>query len=138
VHLVEVVIAAALLAAVCLSLPPAFAAAVRANRAAADVTFTLVLAAQKIEELRSQPFPDAPGVAEFSDVLDAKGNPVETLWQVPAYARTWRTEPLPAAPGQTIVITVIVAPYRYAARDVTDMATPGASRLVTLRTRRAP
>ena len=132
-HLVEVLIAAGLLSGICVSLPHAFAATVRANQAAADVTWTLVLAAQKIEELRSQPFPEPAGVGEFSDVLDAQGSPVENAWQVPAYARTWRTEDLPAAPGRTIVITVVVSPYRHGA----DAATAGATRLVTLRTRRA-
>lgn len=137
-HLVEVLIAAGLLAAICVSLPHAFAAAVRANLAAADVTWTLVLASQKIEELRAQPFPEPAGVGEFSDHLDAQGSPVENPSQVPAYARTWRTEALPAAPGRTIVITVVVSPYRHSARDGIDAATAGATRLVTLRTRRAP
>ena len=136
VHLVEAVIAASLLAAVCVSLPHAFAAAVRANRAAADVTWTVVLAAQKVEELRSQPFPEPAGTGEFSDVLDAEGRAVEGPSQVPAYSRTWRTEPLPAAPDRAIVITVVVSPSRHASDS--DEASPGATRLVTLRTRKAP
>jgi hypothetical protein len=120
------------------SLPHASTAAVRANRAAADVTWTTVLAAQKIEELRSQPFPQLAEMGEFSDSLDARGSPVESPWQAPAYSRTWRTEPLPAAPEHAIVITVIVAPSRHAAGHGSDAATPGATRLVTLRTRKAP
>ena len=59
VHLVEVLIAASLLAGVCLSLPTAFVGAVRANLAAGEATWTTVLAAQKVEELRSGPFPPA-------------------------------------------------------------------------------
>jgi hypothetical protein len=135
VHLVEVLIAAGLLAAVCVSLPNAFAGAVRANLAAGDVTWTLVLAAQKVEELRSQPFPE-PAAMEGDDLLDARGRPVDGPRRVPAYIRTWRTEPFASAPDQTIVITVVVSPYRHAG-NTADAATPGATRLVTLRTRKA-
>jgi hypothetical protein len=137
VHLVEVLIAGCLLAIVCVSLPPAFAAAVRANLAAGDATWTVILAVQKVEELRSQPFPE-PGVEESRDLLDAQGRPVEGWRPAPAYVRTWRTEPLPAAPDQTILITVTVSPYRYSAGDGGDVVPPGATRLVTLRTRKAP
>ena len=135
-RLVEVLIAAGLLATVCVSLPHAFASAIRANIAAGEVTWTVVLAAQKVEELRSQPFP-VPGVEASRDLLDAQGRPVEGPWAAPAYLRTWRTEPLPSAPDQTIVITVVVSPYRHAGQDAGDVATPGATRLVTLRTRKA-
>jgi hypothetical protein len=134
-HLVEVLIASGLLAAVCVSLPHAFVSAVRANLAAADVTWTAVLAAQKVEELRSQPFPE-PGVLDLHDLLDARGHPVDGP-QRPVYIRTWRTEPFAAAPDQTIVITVVVSPYRYAAGNRGEAATAGATRLVTLRTRKA-
>jgi hypothetical protein len=136
VHLVEVLIAAGLLAAVCVSLPHAFAGAVRANRAASDVTWTLVLAAQKLEELRSQPFP-APVTLEFHDLLDARGRPLDGSEAVPAYSRIWRTEPFAAMPDQTIVITVVVSPYRRVAGNENATAMPGATRLVTLRTRKA-
>lgn len=136
VHLVEVLIAAGLLASVCVSLPHAFVSAVRANLAAADVTWTAVLAAQKVEELRSQPFPE-PGVLELHDLLDARGQPVDGPQRSAAYSRTWRTEPFAAAPDQTIVITVVVAPYRHAAGKSGDAAAPGATRLATLRTRKA-
>ena len=76
VHLVEVLIAASLLAGVCLSLPTAFVGAVRANRAAGEATWTTVLAAQKVEELRSGPFPPA-AVLESSDLLGEAGEPVD-------------------------------------------------------------
>ena len=132
-RLIEALIAAGLLAAVCVSLPHAFVSAVRANQAAADVTWTTVLAAQKVEELRSQPFA-ASGVVEFNEALDSAGRPIDTPSQRPAYRRTWRTEPLGADPGRTTVITVVVAPYRHSGDDA---AAPGATRLVTLRTRKA-
>lgn len=135
-HLVEVLIAAALLAGVCASLPAAFAGAVRANLAAGDTTWTVVLAAQKIEELRSEPFP-GPGIDESFDLLDARGEPIDGPRSTPAYLRTWRTEPAPFAPDQTIVITVVVSPYRHGVAHGADAVIPGATRLVTLRTKKA-
>jgi hypothetical protein len=136
VHLVEVLAAAGLLASVCVSLPHAFASAVRANLAAADVTWTAVLAAQKVEELRSQPFPE-PGILERHDLLGARGHPVDGPHRSAAYIRTWRMEPFAAAPDQTIVITVVVSPYRYVAGNSGEATAAGATRLVTLRTRKA-
>jgi len=137
VHLLEVLIAAGLLAAVCASLPVAFAGAVRANLAAGEATRTVVLAAQKVEELRSEPFP-APGAFESSDLLDAAGRMVDAPRSSPAFQRMWRTEPLAVAPDRTVVITVLVAPYDRSARLRFDAPSRGATRLVTLRTRKAP
>jgi hypothetical protein len=137
VHLVEVLIAASLLAGVCLSLPVAFVGAIRANVAAGQVTWTTVLAAQKVEELRSGPFPPA-GVIESSDLLGESGELVDGALSTPAFRRVWRTEPLVWAPDTTVVITVLVAPYRRAALHGVDERTAGATRLVTIRTRKAP
>jgi len=137
VHLVEVLIAASVLAAVCASLPAAFAGAVRAHLAAGETTRTVVLAAQKIEELRSEPFPP-PGLIESSDLLHATGHVVDTPRPTPAFQRIWRTEPLTDAHDQTVVITVVVAPYHRSSRLSIDSPAGGATRLVTLRTRKAP
>ena len=135
-HLLEVLIAAALLATVLVSLPPAFASTVRANAAAADTTWTVTLAAQKVEELRSGPFP-ASGIDESFDFLDDRGRVVGTSGTLPAYVRTWRADPLPLARDRTIVIIVTASPYRDSASGGFDEAIPGAARLVTLRTRKA-
>jgi hypothetical protein len=135
VHLVEVLIAAALLASVCASLPAAFAAAVRGNAAAAQATWTAVLAAQKVEELRSQPFAGL-GTGESFDLLDAAGRVVDAASASPAFRRTWRIEPFSVASDQTVVITVVVAPHRRSADHGVDAGGPGATRLVTLRTRK--
>ena len=134
-QLVEVLIAASLLAGVCLSLPTAFVGAIRANRAAREATWTTVLAAQKVEELRSGPFPPAV-VIESSELLGEAGEPVDGLSSTPAFGRVWRTEPLASAPDHAVVITVLVAPYRRAALTSVDERPPGATRLVTLRTRK--
>ena len=71
--LVEVLVAIGLLATAIVSLAHLFAAATRANRDAGDTTWATVLAAQKIEELRSDPFPE-PLTAQSVDYLDADGN----------------------------------------------------------------
>ena len=96
-----------------------------------------VLAAQKVEELRSGPFPPAV-VIESSEFLGEAGEPVDGSSSTPAFGRVWRTEPLASAPDNAVVITVLVAPYRHAALNRVDERPPGATRLVTLRTRKAP
>ena len=134
-HLVEVLIASSLLAAVCASLPAAFASAAQASLAAGQTTLAAILAAQKVEELRSAPFA-AAGPLESSDVIDTAGQVIDSVGSQPAFRRLWRTEWLAASPDQTLVITVVVAPYGVRAPAL--LATPprGAARLVTLRTRK--
>jgi hypothetical protein len=133
----DVLIAAGVLAGVCASLPAAFAGAVRANLAAWETTRTVVLAAQKVEELRSSPFLTA-GAVEATDLLDSSGRVVNAPGSTAAFHRSWRTEPLAGTSDQTVVITVLVAPYQRSARLSVDTPAPGATRLVTLRTRKAP
>lgn len=117
-------------------MPIAYTGAARANRAAADVTWTAVLAAQKVEELRSAAFPPADAV-EWSELLDADGRAIEDARIGPVFIRTWRTEALASAPDDTVVITVVVTPYRRAVAAGIDVRTAGATRLVTLRTRKS-
>jgi hypothetical protein len=135
VHFVEVLIASSLLAGVCASLPAAFVAAAGAGLAAGQTTFAVILAAQKVEELRSAPFA-AAGPLDAWDLIDASGQVVDGPRSTPAFRRLWRTEWLPASPDQTLVITVLVVPYSM--RPPLLLATPprGAARLVTLRTRK--
>jgi hypothetical protein len=133
----DVLIAAGVLAAVCASLPAAFAGAVRANLAAWESTRTVVLAAQKVEELRSSPFLTA-GTVEATDLLDSSGRVVNDPGSTAAFHRSWRIEPLAGTSDQTVVITVLVAPYQRSARLSVDTPARGATRLVTLRTRKAP
>ena len=134
-HLIEVLIASSLLAAVCASLPAAFAAAAGAGQMAGQTTFAVILAAQKIEELRSWPFA-AAGPLESSDLIDGAGHVVDSPRSQPAFRRLWRTESLTPSPGPTLVITVLVVPY--SSRPPVLLATPprGAARLVSLRTRK--
>ncbi len=135
----EVLIATGLLATVVASLPHLFAVATRANLDAGDTTWATVLAAQKLEELRAEPFPE-PLVDRSADYLDSGGNRLDAPGSARrAYTRRWWIEPLPSAPGTTVVITVVVSRYRRGDEDALDVAwRRGAAHLVTLRTRKAP
>ena len=137
--LVEVLVAIGLLATAIVSLAHLFAAATRANREAGDTTWATVLAAQKIEELRSEPFSE-PLTAQSVDYVDVEGNRLDDPGSTRrAYTRRWWVEPLPSAPDDTVSITVVVSQYR-GAGDTPDAAVGpwDAVRLVTLRTRKAP
>jgi prepilin-type N-terminal cleavage/methylation domain-containing protein len=138
--LVEVLIATGLLATVIASIPHLFAIAIRANLDAGDTSFATVLAAQKIEELRAGPFP-GPVDRRSGDYLDSEGNRLDDPGATRrAYTRRWRIEPLPSAPANTVVITVVVSRYMSGDGDAFDVAGQGrhAVRLVTLRTTRVP
>jgi hypothetical protein len=137
---VEVLIATGLMATAIASLPHLFAIAVRANLDAGETTWATVLAAQKIEELRAEPFPE-PSVRQSVDYIDPGGTRVGDPGSTrPAYTRRWWIEPLPSGPGTTVVITVVVSRYRRGDGDALDAAGQrrDAARLVTLRTRRVP
>jgi len=138
--LVEVLIATGLLATVIASLPHLFAVAVRANLDASDTTWAAALAAQKIEELRAEPFPELL-VDRSVDYMDSGGRRLDDLGSAGrAYTRRWWIEPLSSPPGHTVVITVVVSRYRSGDEDALDAEVQRREtvRLVTLRTRKAP
>ena len=138
--LVEVLIAAGLLATVIASLPHLFVLAARANADAGDTTWATVLAAQKLEDLRAEIFLE-PFSDQSVDFLDSTGKSVEDPGSTQrVYARRWWIEPLPSAPDSTIVITVAVSRYRRAdeGRSGPAVRPREAARLVTLRTRLTP
>ena len=135
--LVEVLIAAGLLATVIASLPHLFVVAARANADAGDTTWATVLAAQKLEELRAEIF-SGPFADQSVDYLDSAGKSLEDPGSTQrVYTRRWWIEPLPSAPDSTIVITVAVSRYRRAdeGRSGSAVRLREAARLVTLRTR---
>jgi Tfp pilus assembly protein PilV len=106
--LVDALLATMILVIGVLSLAQLFALGTRANATAGRVTRASILAAQKIEELRSAPW----GAAHSGeDVIDE-------------FTRRWSVGPLPGDPGGTAIIDVSV--------------TPGAVRLVTLRAKVDP
>jgi Tfp pilus assembly protein PilV len=111
---VEVLIATLLLTMSLASFAQVLVLGIRATTDAHDATHALLLAAQKIEELRASPFPEPIG--ELTDSIGA-------------YDRRWTVESLPADPANTVVMAVTVV--RRGAFDRNGV------RLVTVRTRRA-
>ena len=100
--LLDALLASTLLVVGVLSLAQIFALAARANGTARHLTIASVLAAQKIEELRSMPW----------------RVPDEGLDRIAEFTRQWSVAPLGADPAHTAIVQVSV--------------TPGAVRLVTL------
>lgn len=113
--LVEVLVASSLLVTGVAALVHLFVIASRATVEARDTTVAAILAAQKMEELRSAAFPGGPA-----------GEAVEYL---SGFVRRSTIEPLPSDPVNAVVITV----------DVSRPSGPRvASRLITIRAREAP
>jgi Tfp pilus assembly protein PilV len=106
--LIEAMLASGVLAVGVLALAQLFAVATQGLVVAARTTSAAVLAAQKVEELRSA------GCCVAEEGGDRIGE----------YARTWSVRPLPLDPAGAVVIQVSV--------------TPGGVRLVTVLTKTVP
>lgn len=160
--LVEVIIATALLTMSLAALAELFAVSVKNNAVARNGTFTAVLAAQKMEQLRSLawgfdvlglPISDiglAPSPTNtlqanadgYVDYLDPNGNMLGGGTVIPgntAYIRRWYIEPLAANPNNTLVLQVLVTRRRDrgAAEAGSVVRAPEEARLITMRTRKA-
>jgi hypothetical protein len=156
ITLIEVMVAAAILIVALVSLAPLFVTAIRDNLIARTATDTVVLAAQKLEELRGLPWGvDAQGFvvsdpalnaspagslesnsAGFVDYVDQFGRRLEAGAGAPAdalYVRRWAITPVPQDPSNTIVIQVLVTWVGHASGGgrAADRA-----RITTVRTRR--
>jgi prepilin-type N-terminal cleavage/methylation domain-containing protein len=154
--LIEVMVATAILLVALVSLAPLFVTAVRDNLTARTATDTVVLAAQKLEELRGLTWGfDAQGLAVsdpalnaspsdslesnsagFVDYVDRFGRRLEGGAAAPAdalYVRRWAITPMPQDPSNTIVIQVLVTwvGRGNGARRAADRA-----RITTVRTRK--
>ena len=90
--LIEALIATTILAIGVASLAQLFTLAVGSNISATHRTRAVMLAAQKLEELRALDWGTGPGGA------DAVGE----------YTRRWSVDPLPGNPGNAVVIDVVV------------------------------
>ncbi len=153
--LLEVLIATTLLFVGVAALAGLSMMATRANTAARTTTFASLLAAQKMEELRSltwgydalgQPRSDlTPSPADalshntsgYCDFLDAAGRSLGGGSSPPAQAafvRRWSIEPLPSNPANTLVLHVLVMRVRSDQSGVAH-ALPDEASLVTVRTR---
>ena len=91
--LLETLIASAILATGLLSLAQLLGLATTATAAAGRTTHAVLLASQKIEELRALP---AVPLGQYAD------NPA------PGYAREWSVAPLASAPDRVAIIEVVV------------------------------
>jgi Tfp pilus assembly protein PilV len=136
ISLVEVLISTTLLAGALVSLPHVFAMTARAALEAGHVTVATLLAAQKVEEIRSGPLP--PSSASGVELLDAHGADVEASGSTPVYTRTWWTEPLESTPSSAPAVTIAigVSVSRYVRTEVNgrDPAGGESARIITLRT----
>jgi prepilin-type N-terminal cleavage/methylation domain-containing protein len=159
--LLEVLIAATIVAAAVAGLAQLVVIATAANARAKTATMATVLAAQKMEQLRSlawaldihgSPVSDprlaaspsgslrnnSPG---FCDFLDQNGRLLGEATVPPGgavYLRRWSIEPLPADPGNVLVLQVLVT-QRFS-RGIDERAIrrmPDEARIVSVRTRKA-
>jgi Tfp pilus assembly protein PilV len=129
--LLETLVTSTILTAGLLSLAQLLAMAVTANASAGMATYAALLAAQKIEDLRAEPWESLERhTGEFADYLDRAGTTLEGAAENAAFTRRWSVEPLPGDPANTVVIQVIVRTQREDTREDT--------RIVTVRTRTAP
>lgn len=112
--LVEVLVATLLLATALAALAQMLVLGIRATAEAHETTHAVALAAQKIEQLRADPFP-AP-IAGATDVVGT-------------FERRWTVASLPGDSPESVVIAVTVIRRGAAARQ--------SVRLVTVRTRRS-
>jgi Tfp pilus assembly protein PilV len=109
--LLEVCMAAGLVAAALVTLAALFAAAIESNLAARHQTYAVVLAQHKIEELRAiAPALEAP--AAGVEYLDLAGLVVRGGAPPPgtAFERRWSVAPLAAGAAGLLVIDVSVIP----------------------------
>lgn len=160
--LLEVLIATTIVTVALAALAQLFALAVNANTAARTITVATLLAADKMEQLRSLAWGfDATGLpvadpglatspsdalkrntAGFCDFVDERGRLIGEATTPPpgaVYLRRWSIEPLPADPANTLVLQVQVT-QRFSRTIEVGAARaqpPDEARLVTVRTRKA-
>jgi type II secretory pathway pseudopilin PulG len=138
--LIETVVAAGIVAGAFAALAQVFALSIAHNVAARNASASMVLAAQKMEQLRGL-IPDvdlneggtlAGSVAGFADYLDQAGDVLGAGGSVPSgtvYVRRWSVAAMPSKPDLLVIQVLVTKPAPEAVVD--------AARLVTLRSRRA-
>jgi prepilin-type N-terminal cleavage/methylation domain-containing protein len=124
--LVEVLVAMTIVACMAMGVAELFAVTTAATQSARTQTSALVLASQKLEQLRALAWGGAdltpsPGDAlatsanGYADYLDARGRVVGGGARTPAEAvfiRRWAVAPLAADPANSIVLQVLVTTRR--------------------------
>ena len=132
--LLEALVACGLIVVLAAGVARLTLASVAAVRASRDETLALLLAVQKIEQLRSlawgrTPAGGGPGaspadsldrnVPGYVDYLSGRGARVGGGVRPPAgtaFVRRWSVQPDPAMPGDLLVLDVVVLPLHAAAR----------------------
>lgn len=139
--LIEAVVAAGMVAGALAALAQVLALSIGNNVSARSGSAAMVLAGQKMEELRAMRWDEAgagasPGdtlsgnVAGYVDYVDQSGHVLGGGDTAPAgtvYIRRWSVVPLPASPGALLLQVRVTKPGR-----------DDAARLVTVRSRRTP
>ena len=108
--LIEVLVATGVVAAGLLALAQLMAAAVAANTAARHDTVASMLAAQKVEELRTS---GVPTPIDSIEHVDPWGRVIGTGESPPlgaTHTRRWTIRPSPSGPPRLVVIDVTVEP----------------------------
>ena len=142
--LLEVLVAVVILAGGFTGLLQLFTVTTAANVAARRSSLAAVMASAKMEELRRLPWPYAGSPPDalsrntvaYCDLLDAAGRHLADCASPgdrAPFVRRWAVTPLPAAPGGTAALAVLVT-----WGDIPDVSAPGDSRtnevrLVSLR-----
>ena len=148
--LIETVVALSLTAVALSALAHLFIASAQANADARRATFASVLAAQKMEQLRSlgadlSPRPGgslADNVEGLCDFLDERGRPLGSGVSPPTgtvYIRRWSIESLPSDPAETLLLQVMVVrrTWRGTPRGSGNNGPFAGARLVSVKTWRA-
>jgi Tfp pilus assembly protein PilV len=116
--LIEVVVAMMITVSGALAMVQMVSIAVVTNGIARETSLGTVLAAQKVEELRTAPQLPSGGALTYDtpgyvDYLDAWGRPIGAdRPRVAVFSRRWRIEPLPLDPDSAVVIDVLVTSSR--------------------------
>ena len=123
--LVEVLVATTVLAVGLLAGARVFGAATAANAAARTVTRATVLAVETREQLRALSIDDPALAPSPPGALDTSVSGYSDTAE-PDYIRRWAITPLPAYPGESVALEVLVVRER----------SPGEARFVSIKTRK--
>ena len=155
--LIEVLVATAIVMVGVASLAQLAVVSARANGIANATTMTLLLAQQKMEQLRGDRTalsPSPPGALSaptegFVDYIDRIGASLGGASTTPppgaVYIRQWAIEPLAGSPGNAILLQVLVVPRTGSGRPGGSAGSagsgvaraPGGVRLISVKPRRA-
>jgi prepilin-type N-terminal cleavage/methylation domain-containing protein len=156
--LIEALVATTIMTVAVLSIAQITVLSMRVNQDADAISLGVMLAQQKLEQLRTLTWTDdgfavAPSPSRslqqntpgYCDFLDARGQSFASGTSPPpgtAYVRRWAIDALPANPAGTVVLQVLVTRTRDRGSADSDQADeaqrryPGEVRLVTVKTRK--